>query len=47
MRSVLDIKHLRARNGIPIGIAVGGLATGLVLGTAGIAGVVSLVAGLP
>jgi hypothetical protein len=46
VRSALDVKHLLARNGMTIGIAVGGLTAGLaVIGTAGIAGVVSVIAG--
>jgi hypothetical protein len=43
VRSGLQIKNIRSRNGVTIGIAVGGLVSGLVLGTAGVAGVVSLV----
>lgn len=45
VHSILDVKHFRSRNGIAAGIALGGVAGGLVFGTAGIAGVVSLVVG--
>jgi hypothetical protein len=44
VRSGLEAKHLRARDGIAAGVALGVVAVGLTVGTAGIAGVVSLVA---
>lgn len=45
VHSTLDAKHFRSRNGIAAGIALSGVAVGLAVGTAGIAGVISLVAG--